>query len=394
MNSKTEKYITENFSNSNLIHSSEIEKLLSHSIFQSRTKTIYVLFLTTAFLLLSSVGTFAQVTTGTLVEEMVRLKKLAEYPSPYYNTVQFSSYDRRSTFPDAPDWFENSDGFGGEPVPGFEKVLKEPDSKGIGEYLVCDVEGPGAIVRLWTAAINGTIRLYLDGNKKPVYNGSAFDFFTKTYSAIVPENTVDLNGTFTQNMAAYYPVPFAKHCKIIWEGDIKSLHFYHVNIRLYEKGTKVATFQPADIATYSEQIENAKNILSDPDRNIASGNTETEMFAANIKSGTEQEILAVSGSKGICRLEMKMLDADLENALRQTVLRISFDGASDPQVQSPVGDFFGTAPGVNPYRSLPFTVTEDGRLICRFFMPFKESASIKIENLGDKNVALTWYACY
>lgn len=347
----------------------------------------FVLYSITILLLLS-VELKAQVTTGTLIEDMVNLKKLSEYPSPYYNTIQFSSYDRRSTFADAPGWFDNSDGFGHEPIPGFEKVLKNPNAEGIGEYLICDVKEPGAVVRLWTAAINGKVRMYLDGNSEPVYNGNAFDFFTKTYHAIDPETTADLNGSFTQNMAGYYPIPFARQCKIIWEGDIKSLHFYHINLRLYEKGTKVKTFCPSDIKTYDKEIETAKNILADPDNNLALSNSETTTFAANLESGKGQEILKVSGSKGITCLEMKILDANLETALRQIVLRISFDGASDPQVQSPIGDFFGTAPGINPYRSLPFTVTEDGRLICRFFMPFKESASIRIENLGDKEVSL------
>jgi hypothetical protein len=330
-----------------------------------------------------------EITTGTLLKEMTDLKNLAESPMPYYHTVQFSSYDRRSTFPDAPGWFENSDGFGGEPIPGFEKVLREPDNKGIGEYLICDEEGPGAIVRLWTADINGNIRMYLDGQPEPVYNGSALDFFTKTYHALSPKTTVDLNGSFTQNMAGYYPIPFAGSCKIIWEGDIENLHFYHIDIRLYDKGARVITFKPADITKFSEEIKNAKKILVDPDSRVVSANVETMLYAAILKSGEEKEILNIAGSKGICYFEMKINDHDLETALRQTVLRISFDGASDSQIQSPVGDFFGTAPGLNPYQSLPFTVTEDGRLICRFYMPFKESASIKIENLRDKEVELT-----
>ncbi|MBN1185399.1 MAG: DUF2961 domain-containing protein [Bacteroidales bacterium] len=355
---------------------------------QNLLKINFALFLTVIFLLLSSLRINAQVTTGTLINEMINLKNLAEYPSPSYNTIQFSSYDRRSTFPDAPGWFENSDGFGGELIPGFEKVLKEPGENGIGEYLICDVEGPGAIVRLWTAAINGNIRMYLDGQSKPVYDGDATSFFTKTYYAIAPKTTIDLNGSFTQNMAGYYPIPFEKRCKIIWEGDIKGLHFYHVNIRQYEKGTRLTTFKSADIKAYSKEIENAEKILSDPDNNLVTVNAEPTAFAATIKSGKEEEILNLSGSKGINYFEMQILDANLETALRQTVLRISFDGASDPQIQSPVGDFFGTASGVNPYRSLPLTVTENGKLICRFFMPFKESASIKIENLGDKEVAL------
>ena len=352
----------------------------------AKNKLAFALF---AFVLTAlTIPSKAQITTGTLINEMVNLKNLAEYPKPYFNTVQFSSYDRRSTTPDAPDWFENADGFGKEPIPGFEKVLREPNDKGIGEYLICDINQPGAIVRLWTAAINGTIRLYLDGETEPVYNGNANDFFTKVYHAMSPETAPNLSGTFSQNTAGYYPIPFAKSCKIIWEGELNALHFYHVNVRIYEEGTKIKTFKVSDIQKYNKEINRAHSILSNPD-NLQAEIGEINAFAANVASGVEQEILKIKGNKGIKYLEMEVHSNDPETALRQTVLRISFDGASDPQVQSPVGDFFGTAQGINPFQSLPLSVQKNGKLICRYFMPFKDSVSIKIENFGDNNIALS-----
>jgi hypothetical protein len=58
-------------------------------------------------------------------------------------------------------------------------------------------------------------------------------------------------------------------------------------------------------------------------------------------------------------------------------------------VQSPVGDFFGAAPGINPYESLPFSVLHDGRMICRYYMPFRDSAQIYFENMGSQEVTVT-----
>ncbi|HJN16658.1 MAG TPA: hypothetical protein QGH10_14230, partial [Armatimonadota bacterium] len=123
-----------------------------------------------------SLAAAAPVTTGDLLREMVDLSVLVECPAPGYKTTQFSSYDRRSVKPYAPGWYENSDGFGNEPIPNFVEVLEEPDEDGIGRYLMVDVDGPGAIVRCWTAAINGNVRLYLDGSDEPVYEGSAGAF--------------------------------------------------------------------------------------------------------------------------------------------------------------------------------------------------------------------------
>jgi len=72
------------------------------------------------------------VTTEKLIDEMADLERLTILPSDNYKTVQYSSYDRRSTSPSDSCWFSNEDGFGNEPIPGFEAVLKQPDSTGIG----------------------------------------------------------------------------------------------------------------------------------------------------------------------------------------------------------------------------------------------------------------------
>ena len=96
--------------------------------------------LVTAILAACGSADAGPITTGTLIEEMVDMRRLAEFPDPYYKTLQFSSYDHRSALPGGPEWFANSDGFGREPMPNFEAVVKEPDEKGVGEYLICDVQ--------------------------------------------------------------------------------------------------------------------------------------------------------------------------------------------------------------------------------------------------------------
>jgi len=47
------------------------------------------------------------ITTGTLIDEMVDLRGLVEFPEPFYKTVQFSSYDHQSVLPDGKAWFYN-----------------------------------------------------------------------------------------------------------------------------------------------------------------------------------------------------------------------------------------------------------------------------------------------
>ena len=63
------------------------------------------------------------------------------------------------------------------------------------------------------------------------------------------------------------------------------------------------------------------------------------------------------------------------DVLRELALQITWDGEAEPSVWAPLGDFFGTAPGVNQYRSLPLGMTEEGWWYCYWYMPFaKERA--------------------
>jgi hypothetical protein len=326
------------------------------------------------------------VTTESLLDEMTDLERLATYPTAVYRSIQFSSYDRRSTSPSDSGWFSNEDGFGQEPIPGFEQVLKEPDSTGTGEYLICDVNGPGAILRLWTAGISGKIRLYLDDMNSPVYDGEAQPFFWNTVESLSGKKG-EIN-SFRQFDATYFPVPFSKRCRIEWTGDLTKIHFYHVGIRIYESGTRVRTFRSSDIEACGDRIASLGKILEScrvaPAKFVSNGQKVKE-----IPAGTREVLCHIAGEKAIRSLSIKIDAEDIENALRKSILSLYFDNAQVPQVQAPAGDFFGTAPGLNPYHSLPFIVQPDGNMICRFVMPFKNSARIVIDNFSDEKIRIS-----
>jgi hypothetical protein len=331
------------------------------------------------------------ITTGSLFDEMVDMANLATFPKPAFRTVQFSSYDHRSRLPGGPDWFANADGFGGEPIPNFEKVFRAPDANGTGEYLIVDVNGPGAIVRLWTAAISGDVRLCIDGSQTPVYEGSADDFFHRPYDRFAQFS--DINGdrfrrTIYQRDASYAPIPFAKSLRVVWTGSIKDIHFYHLQVRLYDEGATVASFRPGDIHTYRETIDRVTLILSDPDNNfVPRSQRPAGLFDLSIGPSEKKTLAHLDGSLAIEHFSVQIGARDLDSALRQTVLQITFDDYPWSQVESPVGDFFGAAPGINPYQSMPFTVRPDGTMICRFVMPFERACKIELCNCGKQPVS-------
>jgi len=333
------------------------------------------------------------VTTGVLFDEMTDLARLARWPNPPYRAVQFSSYDRRSTSSEAPGWFSNADGFGGEPIPGFCKVLREPREGKAGLYLLAEVRGPGAIVRGWTAGMGGVLRVYLDpaadGSGVPIWEGPAQDFLARRSGHYMKMAGValDAKDALSQEDADYLPIPFARGLKVTWEGRLDELHFYHLQVRIYAPGTAVRTFDPKqDLKRFEPQLRAAVAGLGKP---LAGPGGKPSTLAGAVEPGRGWSWSPQAAGPGAIRdLRLRLQSTDLAAALRGCLLRISFDGSQRPQVESPVGDFFASGPGVNPYSSLPFSVEKDGTMMCRFVMPYEKSVRLEIVNTTSMAVRI------
>ena len=101
----------------------------------------------------------AEISMAGLLDDMTNLTAMAEFPNPPYVTRQFSSYDRASTTPaDPKTWFANND---------CGNYLRIEDRDGRKEHVMADMQGPGAIVRIWSPNPGGTLRIYLDGKETP-----------------------------------------------------------------------------------------------------------------------------------------------------------------------------------------------------------------------------------
>lgn len=321
---------------------------------------------------------------------MVDTARLGNYPDPAYKTVQFSSYDRRSSLPGGPHWFANSDGFGNEPIPNFEAVLAVPQGDQPGRYLICDVQGPGAIVRTWSAAIEGTIRVVLDDRDQPLFEGPASEFLQSGLQLLAERAGVQADSytrTFRQRDACYFPIPFAQRCRIEWTGDHRRIHFYEVQVRRYAADTPVVTLTRPQVEEASTTLQDVARVLANPQGEWTyRSQTEPIDLSGEVAAGTVVDLYGGSGPQAVESLTLRLEADDLDRALRQTILLINFDEHASDQVQCPVGDFFGSAPGVNPYDEAPLTVEPDGTMTCRFVMPFARSCALRLQNLGEQPV--------
>ncbi len=335
----------------------------------------------------------APVDLARLLDECADLARLARLPEESYDLVQFSSYDRRSVAPGEAGWFSNADGFGGEPLPGFEAVVREPGADGVGEYLLCDVRGPGAVVRGWSAGMGGTLRAWIDGAEESFFTGSAYDFLARR-SRVWAERqglALEVGDAFVQQDADYFPVPFAERLRVTWEGTLGELHFYHLEVRRYAEGTAVRSFDEGGLPALAPRIAAAAARLTGLGTGTGADDplgTGEEPLTLLLAEGAEDPSFEwVGGSAALTGLAFRLRTGDLSAALRGVLLRLDFDDAG-AEVEVPLGDFFGTFSGLHPGRTLPLEVRPDGWLICRFVMPFARRAELSLLNRSGGPVAV------
>ncbi len=314
----------------------------------------------------------AAVTTESLLAEMVDLRRLTKLPDPAYTTKQFSSYDRGSKSP-SQGWFANGD---------CGKYLRIEERAGRKEHVMMDAAGPGAIVRIWSANPKGTLRIYIDDVQKPVIEAE----MAKLLGGEVAGLPKPIAGERSRGWNLYFPIPYARGCKVTSdEGGF----YYHVNYRTYEKGTEVRSFTPEDLTRLADRINDIAQRLSDlrPGPEPPAMRTKNR-FHMTLPPEPDKAVTLweARGPKAIWGFLVHLEAEDLEAAARNVVLHMTFDG--EQTVETPIGDFFGTAPGLTPYASLPLSINENKPqdLWCHWWMPFSRNAGITVRNFGEQTV--------
>ncbi len=242
-----------------------------------------------------------------------------------------------------------------------------------------DTAGPGAIVRIWSANPAGTLRIYLDGAAQPVLQAPMSDLLGGKF----PGLPRPIAGEYSKGWNLYLPIPYARSCKVTSD---KGNFYYHVNYRTYAPGTKVESFQADQLTALAASLEKLGARLAAPRGDDAALGGEAEPFEVQLSPGGSSR-REFTGPKAFTRSALKIAAQDREAALRGIILKITFDG--EPAVETPLGDFFGSAPGINAFAALPLGMTKDGELYCHWFMPFKESAVIELENHSKESATLT-----
>ncbi len=294
------------------------------------------------------------------------------------------------------------------------------------EGVMAELEGPGCIVRLWSANPEGVIRFYLDGDTEPTYE---FDFDALMSGDIEPFNRplvwqrqVVLGAPRPEgrpspdfmnwgvpyihregNAAStcYVPIPFAKSCKVTsttlradgYAHAPPRRLYYQVGYKLYPKDWQVETFSLPLKPEYKAKLEEVARLWNacgeDPQ---PAGDVRTQNATIEVKPGGTAKLFDLNGPATIRQFHAKVISKD-PLATRNVVLRAFWDGETEPSVLTPIGDFFGRAVGREAYRSLPVGMTDEMDY-CYWRMPFQKHGTLAVENQGTEAVTIEYRIVY
>lgn len=315
-----------------------------------------------------------------LVQRLYDFKHLAEPPAPGERSGSWASSQNSTARYDAETdtylkWGDGNDATG---------FLRQEGETGV----VADIEGSGVIWRVWSADPRlGHVKFFIDGAKIPVLDMPFRDYFDNGKE---PFNFRELAHVLSRGHNSYVPIPFNKSIKIVLENDWGL--FYHFTYTLFPKGTSVPSFKgffdPAEKAALVE----ANKVLGQrgtPKSERDAGTVLTRDIL--IPPGKTVQLADLRGARAITSFRVAPLGLEdpskrqeAVQALRELAFQISWDNERAPSVWSPLGDFFGTAPGINQYRSLPVGMTS-GEFYANWYMPFAERALLELQNDGSES---------
>ncbi len=308
-----------------------------------------------------------------LVARLTDLQRLATPIVPGEKTIASTSHDRGMSYElqsnTYRNWSANGDGSG--------CIRREGDTQ-----VMVDEEGPGVLWRIWSAkAGDGHIKIFIDGNEKPVIDKpfhAYFDDLEKEFPGLAM--------TLSRGRNQFVPISFAKSCQVVMEKDW-GIYFHCTHTR-FPEGTQVEPF-PGFTPRVVSSLKKASDAWGKRGSNPYSSDTGTadEKKTLVIRPG-RTESLAFAGGGAVRALKVTPLEFPedklaQEDILRELTISMYWDGETSPSVWAPLGDFFATSPGMNPFKTLA-TGCIEGTFYSYWYMPYEDGARLAFTNDGEE----------
>ena len=286
----------------------------------------------------------------TLLDKSLSLDSL--YLPPNHTVQMASSYDR----------------LGGD-QDGKGCIRKEGDW-----FVIAEMQGPGAITRIWSMAPKGMIRIFIDDGASPKIQTAFQDIFQGKIKPFI--NPFVFADKKTRAHWSYIPIPYQRFCKIA----ISDLNYFQIEYVNLPFESQVKPFELPFPKKNDKKLSSIANRykLSNTAPFKNGSHIEEYSIPHSIAAGEHIHLTTMEGPAIIRGLRMQWSGG--EDAGRDLVLRAYWDNDEHPSILVPLHDFFGGG-----MRTLAIGQETSGWGYCYFPMPFYESARFVIENGSSNN---------
>jgi len=254
-----------------------------------------------------------------------------------------------------------------------------------GGVVLADLQGPGSVMRIWTRNPTGTVFIYVDDMEHPLITAPFRDLFTGDLELFSPGFNLfapPFSGEGSGGYFSYVPIPYAERCRIVVMGEEDVLS-YQVSYAEFAPGTPIRSFELTLNKDDVKYFRNWRDAWLDTDMKYHNRKTEKiHQSSSIIWPQSNVLVYPIEGPGVITELEMSIDSFDPEH-FQKVWLAIYFDGQTEPGVLAPIGDFFGTTSVDSAEYDGLVMGNLDGRMWCRYPMPFKSFAEIRVLNVSD-----------
>ncbi|MCL5098405.1 MAG: DUF2961 domain-containing protein, partial [Candidatus Omnitrophica bacterium] len=292
------------------------------------------------------------------IEELFHLDQLPRLKSSI-EVGCVSSWDRTGG---------NDDGFTGK----YSFIRKEPDG-----LVIADLQGPGVIYRIHTPSpTDETIEFFFDGEAEPRISLKISELFDGHHAPFL----APLVGGGVGGRYSYVPLAYQKSCKVLVK--TKTFHFYQINYARFPENCVLPSYTNPPSDDFMRGVEKAAALLRQTGADISSylvpegTHLETKTVNASLAPGNTVPLFESSNPGRILGLKVRPASA-LAGKDRAILIRMTWDGAPEPAVLCPAGDFFGASFGDPAVHSLLLGTSNDTDY-AYFPMPYEHSARIEL----------------
>ena len=265
----------------------------------------------------------------------------------------------------------NDDGFSGR----FSYLRKQN-----GTLIIADLKGPGVIQRIWTPTpSDDTIQFYFDGETTPRIELKFIDLFSGgKYPFLRPIVGNEVGGYYS-----YLPIPYKNSCKIVYKGS--RMQFFQIQYRETGGGITISSFPQKFSKEEDLALSSVINVWKKSGGNIITilpaTNNKVKIATKDVllKPGVIESVFSMSSGGRIVGIEITP-QLQLNDRLKDLILRARWDAEPVAAINCPVSDFFGYAFGKPSMQSMLIGVN-DGAHYCYLPMPFDKEANIELEFL-------------